>query len=354
MKAFYLIIFIFVNTLSAEIISVDFEKHPEGNYTNAMAKTDFESLKGASSWYAMEQNNGENAKIISDDKEHGQVLQLRYPANCLGPNDSPIACAGQIKQALAFKSKEVWLSYDVLFEENFDFVKGGKLPGLCGGKCYTGGNRPTTGDGWSARIMWRADGKLVQYLYFKDQASEYGDDAKWDLNNQIEQKQITPGVWHRFKTKITLNTVHTEGQGQKNGKIKSWFDDELVLDLDTLLLVDYDEQWIDVFYISTFHGGSDASWSPSIDSYARFDNFVISTDSIPLNILKPKIKRQSPTPSIILGNSSIPIESLKEDTYFEFYSLKGDKIQEKLYKKFSTQIQSPKNRGLYILKTKRK
>src|SRR5690554_4793844 len=221
MKAFYLIIFIFVNTLSAEIISVDFEKHPEGNYTNAMAKTDFESLKGASSWYAMEQNNGENAKIISDDKEHGQVLQLRYPANCLGPNDSPIACAGQIKQALPFKSKEVWLSYDVLFEENFDFVKKGKLPGLCGGKCYTGGNRPSIGDGWSARVMWRPDGKVVQYLYFVDQAQTYGDDANWDLSGTANQKYFQIGTWHRLVTKITLNTVTNEGHGEKDGKIKS-------------------------------------------------------------------------------------------------------------------------------------
>lgn len=218
----------------AQIVSVDFENESEGAYTNALAKKDFVPLAGVSSWYAMEQNNGENARIVSDGAEHGNVLQLKYPAHCLGPNDDPIACAGQIKQPLTESAEEMWVAYDVFFEEGFDFVKGGKLPGLCGGKCYTGGNRPSIGDGWSARVMWRSNGNVVQYLYFVDQTSTYGDDAKWDLGGTITQKQFQIGKWHRLVTKVTLNSVVTEGAGEKNGKIKSWFDGELALDLDSI------------------------------------------------------------------------------------------------------------------------
>ncbi|THG99990.1 hypothetical protein EW145_g7158 [Phellinidium pouzarii] len=53
------------------------------------------------------------------------------------------------------------LSYDIMFDEDFDWVKGGKLPGLRGGpktNSCSGGNEPTGSDCFSSRLMWRADG----------------------------------------------------------------------------------------------------------------------------------------------------------------------------------------------------
>ena len=95
-------------TLSfAQIVSVDFENQSEGAYTNALAKKDFVPRSGASNWYAMEQNKGQNAKIVLDDEDHGKVLQLKYPVGCLGPNDDPLACAGQIKQPLTETAEEM-------------------------------------------------------------------------------------------------------------------------------------------------------------------------------------------------------------------------------------------------------
>lgn len=280
----------FVSAFADVVVSVDFENRAEGQYTNDMAKEDFPKRQGASSWYAMDKNNGENAKIVRDGDDHGMVLQLKYPKGCVGPNDKieegiP-ACAGQVQQPLQVSAEEMWVAYDIQFEEGFEFVKGGKLPGLCGGKCYTGGNRPSVGDGWSARIMWRKDGNVVQYLYFVDQAGTYGDDALWNLGGTAEQKQFVPGQWHRVVTRVVLNSVTTEGTGDKNGVVQSWFDGELSLDLDTLRLRDSTNQKIDEFYLSTFHGGSDTTWAPTKDVFVRYDNFVVSTDSIAVKSVK--------------------------------------------------------------------
>lgn len=41
------------------------------------------------------------------------------------------------------------------FGKGFDWVRGGKLPGLCGADCITGCKDVTGLDGWSARQMWR-------------------------------------------------------------------------------------------------------------------------------------------------------------------------------------------------------
>ena len=268
---------------------VDFENREAGMYGNAEAKEDFKrNSTDGSWWYAMEKNNGENSKIVYDGEEHGNVLQLKYPKGCVGPNDNDTpACAGQIIQPLVKAADTMWSAYDIFFEDGFEFQLGGKLPGLCGGKCYTGNAMPQTGDGWSARIMWRKGGNAVQLIYFMGQSSEYGDDFKWDLGGTIPQKQFTTGTWHRIVNKVSMNTVSAPGNGDKNGRVQTWLDGELALDVDTLRLRDYDTVHVDKFYLSTFHGGSSPEWAPTHDCYIRYDNFTVSTDSIAVTMAAP-------------------------------------------------------------------
>ena len=275
----------FAQTLSDTVSFVNFENRSVGVYGNAEAKEDFKRNDYDKSWwYAMDKNNGENSKVVYDGEEHGNVLQLKYPKGCVGPNDNDTpACAAQIIQPLVKTADTMWNAYDIFFEDGFEFQLGGKLPGLCGGKCYTGNAMPQTGDGWSARIMWRKDGNAVQLIYFMGQESVYGDDFKWDLNGTIPQKQFTTGTWHRIVNKVSMNTIASPGNGDKNGRVQTWFDGELVLDVDTLRLRDYDTVKVDKFYLSTFHGGSSAEWAPTHDCFIRYDNFTVSTDSIAIS-----------------------------------------------------------------------
>jgi len=230
------------------------------------------------------------------------VLQLKYPKGCVGPNDNDTpACAAQIIQPLVKVADTMWSAYDIFFEDGFEFQLGGKLPGLCGGKCYTGNAMPQTGDGWSARIMWRKGGNAVQLIYFMGQSSEYGDDFKWDLNGTIPQKQFTTGTWHRIVNKVTMNTISAPGNGDKNGRVQTWYDGELALDVDTLRLRDYDTVHVDKFYLSTFHGGSSAEWAPTHDCFIRYDNFTVSTDSIAVSASAALPDTTSPDTSGTIG-----------------------------------------------------
>jgi len=284
--AFFLLFVSAAFAQTADTVSfVNFENREVGVYGNAEAKEDFKrNTTDKSWWYAMDKNNGENSKIVYDGEAHGNVLQLKYPKGCLGPNGNESlgapACAGQIIQPLERTADTMWSAYDIFFEDGFEFNLGGKLPGLCGGECYTGNAMPATGDGWSARIMWRKGGNAVQLIYFMGQHSEYGDDFKWDLGGKNPQAQFTIGKWHRIVNKVSMNTVSAPGKGDKNGRVQAWLDGELVLDVDTLRLRDYDTLHVDKFYLSTFHGGSSADWSPTHDCYIRYDNFTVSTDSI--------------------------------------------------------------------------
>jgi hypothetical protein len=58
------------------------------------------------------------------------------------------------------------LTYQVRFPEGFDFVKGGKLPGLYGGTMHSGGDIPNGTNGFSTHYMWRTgeEGEVYAYL----------------------------------------------------------------------------------------------------------------------------------------------------------------------------------------------
>lgn len=186
---------------------------------------------------------------------------------CILPNMSPISIPA---------AEEMYIRYYVRFDPNFDFVLGGKLPGLCGAGCNTGGGIPTGRDGWSARIMWRENGKIVQYMYYMDQASYYGDDFPWN-EGVGGQRYLIPGQWHCLETYIKMNTP-----GVKNGIVRSWFDGQLSLNRTNVRFRDTgaDNIKIDKLYFSTFFGGSGSQWAPKKDEYANFDNFVLSKSYI--------------------------------------------------------------------------
>lgn len=251
------------------ILQVDFEADAVGGYTQALVQKE---------WPGVTWSNGladGRATIVSGDSATGKAVRIAYPARSVGPSQG----GAQWKTFLAGSHDTVTMGYRVRFGTDFDFVKGGKLPGLCGSKCNTGGNVPNDTDGWSARLMWRdTAGHAVQYLYFPGQPGTYGLDLPW----KIDGKACTfgKGQWHEVRTRIVLNTPRRNGQpALANGRITSWFDGQLALDTAGFLLRGEDTMHVNQFYFSTFHGGSDSSWAPSRDVSALFDDFDIRPGS---------------------------------------------------------------------------
>ncbi len=218
-------------------------------------------------------NRSAMAEWIDDSSEI--VLRLKYPKGCIGTSKKN-GCAVQFALPLnELNADELWCSYEVYFEKNFDFRNGGKLPGFCGGKCYTGGDKPKEADGWSNRIMWKKDGFLTQYVYHFGQKGRYADNFKWNLNGKISQKRITPGKWHQILMRVKMNDLDSVNGMLSNGILQTWFDGELVVDLNSMLFRNRPEMKIDRFYFSTFHGGNDKNFAPRWDSFIRFRNLQI-------------------------------------------------------------------------------
>lgn len=198
--------------------------------------------------------------IVQDGPPQGKVLRVAYPKGSVGPQTGGMQFVVPIPA-----DHEYWLSYRVKFEEGFDFRKGGKLPGLTsGGSKFTGGRGASSGDGWSARYMWKDGGKLQVYLYHTDMKGEYGDGI------YVPGAVLRPGRWHRLTQHIRLNTGDAA-----DGVLEVWFDDRLALARNDVRYRLAGRGPIDSFYFSTFHGGNSADWAPQNDSFARFDDLSL-------------------------------------------------------------------------------
>ena len=203
---------------------------------------------------------------VVESTGHGRALEVLYPQGGVGPQQT----GGQWEAVLAPRDTYL-LEYRVRFGADFDWVQGGKLPGLGGGTTPTGGFFDP--DGFTSRYMWRTGGRLVVYLYWAGQQSaaqasgrQYGVDL--DCGVTLER-----GRDHVLRQRVTLNTP-----GRADGVLEVWVDGRSVLRRDDLLFRDQPgKTWqIDRFFFSTFHGGNDASWAPSRDCTVEFDDFSVA------------------------------------------------------------------------------
>jgi len=198
-----------------------------------------------------------------------EVLRVYYPAGSASPSVSRsqgVALGGgQFYADLNLPAQTALrLSYAVRFSEDFDFVKGGKLPGLYGGTGNSGGKIPDGTDGFSTRLMWRRAGAGELYVYLPT-SEKYGtslDRGAWTFE---------PGVWYRIEQEIVLNQPD-----QADGRARVWVDGERVINQEGLQFRTVDALKIDGLFFSTFFGGGDASWSTPKDVYVDFADFSVS------------------------------------------------------------------------------
>uniref|UniRef100_A0A0W0G732 Putative polysaccharide lyase family 14 protein n=1 Tax=Moniliophthora roreri TaxID=221103 RepID=A0A0W0G732_MONRR len=169
----------------------------------------------------------------SNESEFESVLQVFYPEGSVNPANSPRGDAQFYASPIDITSaNNVTFAYSVLFPNGSNFVRGGKLPGLYGGRAgCSGGDAATTC--FSTRMMWRKDGQGELYLYApkdKQTADLCNDfhsvcDAAYGLSVGRGSFSYTPGKWTRISQTVTLNTP-----GEQDGCFTLYVNGERVID----------------------------------------------------------------------------------------------------------------------------
>ncbi|MEM1107989.1 MAG: polysaccharide lyase [Planctomycetota bacterium] len=159
------------------------------------------------------------------------------------------------------------VEYRIRFSSNFNFGKGGKLPGFgsntSGGY---GGRKPTGTNGWSSRNMWLSGGRLTFYCYHMDMPGKYGQHLFWKNSNGSDFK-FRKNVWYTIKHEVKMNTP-----GKKDGYVKGWINGRLALNRQNLRFRTTSSLGINRLNVGAWRGGNDRSWAVGTSNYIDLDN----------------------------------------------------------------------------------
>ena len=241
----------------------------------------FEGSPWTTTMKATDPQRSQNVSVISGSSAFAsKSLRVLYPKGSQSDAPEPTPGKGGTNWKVKLDStglnvggkEQVFLRYYLRFQPSFQFVKGGKLPGMAGGTSNSGGSIPTGYDGWSGRLMWRTGGEVVNYMYLPT-SSTWGTDLAW--NHGGSTRKFVPGQWHCVEMQYAMNTV-----GSSNGIARSWFDGSLALERTNLLYRKTSALKVDNFTFSTFFGGSGSEWASPSNQYIDYDNIVMSTERI--------------------------------------------------------------------------
>lgn len=199
---------------------------------------------------------------------HGKSVKVLYPQGGQQSGGS----GAQWFFDLNGPHEDLYMSYWVRFDEDFDFVLGGKLPGLGGAVSYEDRTHE-----WSGRLMWREDGKVEFYVHVPAENDFDPGDRFW-WNTEGFQAKFIPGQWHHIELRMKMNTP-----GQFNGVMEGWFDGVKAANYPNFYFRDTPTQTANIAWVffSTFFGGSSSSiWQATKDEHAWFDEFTVSTQRI--------------------------------------------------------------------------
>ena len=236
-------------------MDVNFDSLRAGTYTESQVEEDFGDIRFTN---GVDEGWVQVVRGAQAFGGTGASLRVFYPAGGEGPRGGGAQWISEFDEGM----EEAYLSYRVKFGSGFDFVRGGKLPGMAGGSAPSG-SAPADGvRGWSGRLMWRTDftgetGEPEQLTsglisYAKHVHSGFAMDGRQEdeeFLNEADGSQTTllPDVWYEIRQRIVLNTL-----GQRDGIQQLWIDDRLGFDRRDYQWRDTANLKLDRFFFSTF------------------------------------------------------------------------------------------------------
>lgn len=278
--------------LASEELHISFDHlRPGPDYSKEELKRDLGTSSGAGFYDGTPESNRAEVDTTQSVDPGGRSLKVRFPAYKLKTGDSGvdtrIPLSGAYKDQ-SYTADELYLSYWIKLSDGFQVDKcGGKLPSLGGSLANTDDER------WKGRIMWRRGGSIQFYpeLPHDNDGFEDNSDRFWgELINNVEggicefefTSYLTPGTWHQIELHYKLD------QGGPGGLFEGWVDgDKGHATLSSDVFGYYrpagaglDTLTINQLLLSAFLGGSQATYEPTEDTFAWFDEFRVSKTRI--------------------------------------------------------------------------
>ena len=250
---------------SARLEPVQLEVAASDEPDDAASVAAIRRLYGAERWFGV----AENVRVREDAGPGSPVLRVSYPKGSasfsLSRRGRPLGGASFYAPfARAGEVSAVCLRYQVRFPRGFDFVRGGKLPGLYAGKAPSGGEEVTGRNGWSVRLMWREGGEGELYEYVVNKPGKHG------LRVGKGAFRFETGRWISVDLELVPNEV-----GERDGRARLWIDGGAVIEQDGIVFRTAESRSEIGLMFSTFFGGNDESWATTKDEHVDFSGFRV-------------------------------------------------------------------------------
>lgn len=179
---------------------------------------------------------------------------------------------------LGFPNEHMAYEYAVFFEDDFEWVKGGKLPGIAFGR----GDETASGGEWkrdagSMRVMWRERGQAIGYLYLPTEIAKNGkrDGTILAQSNDFKEAadralgkpagidlffhkraglRLKRGAWNTIRIEVKLNDP-----GKRNGLLRLTVNGQ-TRDLDDVVYRKSADIKINMVLTQVFFGGGSREW----------------------------------------------------------------------------------------------
>ncbi|KAJ3152359.1 hypothetical protein HDU86_005888 [Geranomyces michiganensis] len=207
----------------------------------------------ASTWKITKDTYGDqNRDLVPDPtgSSPGDVLQITYPAGTRNPKDGKIGGTGFYASPIDLSSaRTVTFSYEILFPKGFNFVKGGKLPGL-----------------YDRSLQTKAFCNVPPVTLCNP---TYG--ASMGRGSYT----FTPGKWTSVSQTITLNSFKGKTPN-KDGRVQVIVNGKKAIDFAQVVFVAKPSVGFEGIDFETFFGGNDDSWATPTTQRVYFKNFALS------------------------------------------------------------------------------
>ncbi len=258
------------------------------NYSKSMMEKDFGPSTGLVKCLEGGDKANENNCTSKKTTKVGEgVLRAFFPKGQILGWASGFTWINPIKP-----SKATIMEYRVKFEKGFEWTKGGKLPGLCGGgQCVAGcTDHQNQQKNFSTRLMWHQDGTMIAYPYWPENTSRCGGNWYWmDPQKPANKLELKSDVWYTIRQELELGQAN-----QKNSKMRIYVDDNLVLERNNIKLITEADATIRFAYWTNYVGGSSvSSFAPKKDQYIFFDDFKVWVDCPSKKMVSLPIRRQA-------------------------------------------------------------
>ncbi|KAF9244906.1 polysaccharide lyase family 14 protein [Melanogaster broomeanus] len=215
----------------------------------------------------------------------GPVLQVTYPAGSYSGATGGAQWYSLWNATDGSTFNSMLLSYEIAFGSSFQWIKGGKLPGLRGGSDVygcSGGVKPNGTDCFSTRLMWRENGAGEVYAYLLTPntfCSEVHIRCNTDYGVSISRGSFSfaIGQWSRVALLVQMNNPPDVA----NGNQVFIFNDMLAFNQSGLQFRSGADVDIGGIFFSTFFGGADATWATPEMVNTYFRNFELFGSSAP-------------------------------------------------------------------------